>query len=163
MNIKTEYFDQKIINCNFVPGYIITIENCNIDKKVIIDFLSNNFDEGIVNNNCKDHLMIDSESWHLFITKRRYRIILKTLNQVKKFFNYFDINEQIDYKTLSIEYKLKEKLQKYIFELNTQKIRNKIREDVRKILGVKPYDFNLIINEKGIKIFSDKINILVNA
>jgi len=164
MKSKVEYFDIKIVNCNFVPGFRITIENCNIDKMSIVNFLSDNFGEGIIDQfSGNDNLLINSESWHLFISKTTYRIILKTLNQVEKFFDNFNISEEIDFETLCVQSRLENKLEKYMFEPNTQKTRNKIREDIRKILNVKPYDFDLIINDKGIQIIKEDFSILING
>lgn len=167
METKIEYFDGRLSGCNFSPGYRITIESCNIYKRNIINFLSNNFCEGVVNENGSKHfnLMINSNLWHFFIKNKKYndyKIILRYLDQVKDFCNYFDIDIDIDYQTLSNEHKLKKSLEKYIFEPNNQKNRNKIREEVRKILHVKPYDFELIVDEKGIQINMNEINILVN-
>jgi hypothetical protein len=90
-------------------------------------------------------------------------ILLKTKNQIDKFLNHFNLETEINYKTLSVEYKLQETLEKHLYELNTQKRRNQIREEVRKILHVKPYDFELIVDEKGIQIKSKNFNFLING
>ena len=167
MKTKVEYFEQPLISCNFLPGYRIKIENCNLSRKEIINFLSDNFGEGVVDDSYKKYnfLKIDSESWYFFIKNEifnNYIIVLKTIYQVDKFLYYFNLKVEIDYKTLSIKRKLEETLEKYLFELNTQKIRNKIREDVRKILHIKPYDFDLIVDEKGIQIIEDDFKWIIS-
>jgi hypothetical protein len=166
MHTKIEYFDQPLTSCYFYPGYRINIENCDFSKREIINFLSDNFGEGVVCNDCVKFLKIYSDDWYFSILNYRYKnyiIILKTKDQVNRFIDYFDLKVKIDYKTLSVENKLQETLEKHLYELNTQKRRNQIREEVRKILHVKPYDFELIVDEKGIQIKSKNFNFLING
>jgi len=162
---KVEYFDQVIANCKFFPGYRITIDHCDINKTRIINFLSDNFGEGFVDEKYKPFL-IKSDTWYFFIKNERYDdiiIIVKEKYQVEKIISHFNINVNIDYETLSVRNKLKNTLEKYLFELNTQKIRNQIREEVRKIIHVKPYDFDLIVDEKGIQITKNDFDFTIKG
>jgi len=166
MEVKIEYFDQPLFSCNFCSGYRIHIKNSTLPEREVVNFLSDSFGEGVVDNTKYNSLKIDSDTWHFFIIDMRYThyiVVLNDKDQVDRFMDHFNLNTKIDYNSLSIKHKLRETLEKYLYELNTQKIKNKIREDVRKILHVKPYDFELVVDSNGIKIKSNDFDFFING
>jgi hypothetical protein len=77
---------------------------------------------------------------------------------VNKFLIDFGLECDIDENTLNNKVTLKDKLERFLFEPITQKNKNRIREIVRKVLRIKPYSFDLILNSKGIKVMSKESN-----
>jgi hypothetical protein len=155
--MKIEHFYDGLIGISFKDGYRIT-EIENISNNDIINFLSDNFGEGVVDNKNSNsnylNLLINADSW-LFVDnkfKKEINIVLKFRNMVNEFLNHFNLKCEIDENSLSDEFKLKNKLIRFISKPNNQKNRNKIREIVRKTLNIKLYSFDLKINQKGILI-----------
>ena len=149
--MKIEYFDNGLINIPFKEGYRITFNSSEpIDE--LVNFLSDNIGEGIVDNNV-DKLLIEHDEWILFKKNNKtYILVMKHLDDVNKLQTFLNSNQTIDYHSCSSFNKLKNELQRFIFEPITTKNKNRIREIIRKQLYIKPYDFNLILNEKGIQI-----------
>jgi hypothetical protein len=145
--MKIQFFDNYLIDVNFKSGYRIKFNKNIIDKYSLINFLANNFGEPITEEN-----KIYNENYSLYIKRIEYVLVVETKEQLNQFTNFININTHIDYKSLSTKYHLFEKLKPFLFEPINIKNKNKIREIVRKILYIKPYDFILNLSKQGIYI-----------
>ena len=154
MNIQ--YFDNYLIGINFKTGYRITFNKNTIDQYPLINFLADNFGEPITEDDT-----ISYKTYTLHIKRNEYILILETQEQLNQFNNFLNINPHIDYQSLSTYNKLIEKLTPFLFEPNNTKNKNRIREIVRKILYIKPYDFTLNLSELGIYIKTNEDEYLI--
>ena len=156
--MKIQYFDNYLIGINFKTGYRITFNKNTIEQYPLINFLADNFGEPITEDDT-----ISNKTYTLHIKRNEYILILKTQEQLNQFNNFLNINPHIDYQSLSTYNKLIEKLTPFLFEPNNTKNKNRIREIVRKILYIKPYDFTLNLSELGIYIKTKEDEYIIGA
>ena len=159
--MKIEYFNDGLIGIPFKNGYRIEIrvDDPNpIFNNTIINYLSDAFGEGIIDNENTYFKIISSNSWVYVDRNIKIMLCLKSLDMVNKFLIDFGLECDIDENTLNNKVTLKNKLERFLFEPITQKNKNRIRGIVRKVLYIKPYSFDVILNSKGIKVISKESN-----
>jgi hypothetical protein len=151
--MKIQYFDNYVIGIKFKSGYRMTFnkDELSVGLYHFINFLANNFGEPVTENN-----ILHSENYALFDKQNEFVLVLKTEEQLNQVTDFLNMKSDIDYQSLSTYNKLVEKLSPFLFEKITQKNKNRIREIVRQILYVKPYDFILNLSDKGIFIKTDE-------
>lgn len=159
--IKILQFNDEIIGVPFSEGYRIPINN--LSNNEIINFLSDNFGEGVVDNeNCTESLVIINPSWVFSDIRLKYLenkiIVVKDLDMLEKFTNYFNIKYEIDSSQL-VENRLFKKIQKFLHEQITQKNQNRIRDIIQKELKTK---FKMFIDCTGISISYKQNNNIKN-
>jgi len=151
-----------VIGLPMESGYLIRLTD--IPSQDIINYLSDQFGEGIISNEFINGVSIINPKWAFIefnsefrrILNRKFKTVqLKDISMVKQFTSHFNIEYEID-TTQLIENKIFEKICRFIHEPITTKNRNRIKDIIQKELKIK---FKLLIDCTGIKIsFKQKNN-----